>query len=419
MDIVKEKSTWGFVNKHIGSVITVSAIVLTIIITVGLSASDNGAPTVEKEALLYGQVQQGDLSKEITASGILAPEKVRWLTAVARAEVVDVLVKPGTKVKEDTVLLTLKSTELDEELKNARWEWEEASSSLVLEKSKLNNELLALKVNLEKLKSDYESARVQMLAEKEIAEKGIIPKVMTAQSDIKVKNLKRIIEIEKERFDEFTDSIKVQLQVRESRVDLYKSRYESVKQKHDLLTVKAGMNGIVQVVSVVEGHNVEIGNTLVNIADNNSLIAELRIPETQGKDVVIGYPVEVDLRSEVVMGKVSRIDPQVINNTVKVDVRFDKTLPNGARPDLSVDGTIKIAELNNVMFIKKPSAIAENANAYVFVVDEDGGNAVRRRVNFGAASSQFIQVKSGLELGDKIIISDVSRWIGSENLTLD
>lgn len=375
-----------------------------------LANLDAAAPEVERTSLWVDSVKRGEMLREVRGPGVLVPKEIRWIAAETPARVERIVVKPGATVEPDTVVLELSNPEVEEAHLAAASALVAAEADLSAQRMTLESQSLDQKANLADVEAQYESARLQAEAEADLADKGIIPKIQYRRSQLSADSLKTRVEIERERVAKFAQTMNSQLAAQRARADQLRNTAQLRESQLQGLQVKAGIAGVLQQVPVEEGQQVVAGTNLARVARPDVLMAELRIPETQVKDVTVGQSVSVDTRNGLVPGKVIRIDPAVLNGSVLVDVDLEGQLPPGARPDLSVDGTIQIERLSDVMYVGRPAYGQPESEVRLFKLDAESGIASRVPVRLGRASVNLIEVQQGLNPGDQIILSDTSQW---------
>jgi HlyD family secretion protein len=376
----------------------------------GLAALGPAIPSVERSSVLVDQVKRGELLREVRGPGTLVPKEIRWIAAETAAHVEHIVIKPGAIVKPDTVILELSNPEVDDQLLAAKTAVTAAQSDLAAKRTDLNSKLLDEQSTHAQAKSDYETARMQAEAEKTVAEKGVIPAVQYKKSLVVLEQSKNRMDLEEQRVAEFRRNIDSQLAAEKARLDQLVATRELRQRQADSLHVRAGIEGILQQVPVEEGQQVAAGVNLARVARPGELMAELRIAETQAKDVALGQPVKVDTRNGIIEGKVLRVDPAVQNGTVQVDVDLEGKLPPGARPDLSVDGTVEIERLPDVLYVGRPAFGQSDSEVRLFKLDQGGDVASRVPVELGKSSVNLIQIVKGLNVGDRVILSDTSAF---------
>jgi HlyD family secretion protein len=392
--------------------------VLVLVAVAGLSALGPAIPSIERSSVLVDTVKRGELLREVRGPGSLVPKEIRWIAAETPAHVERIVIKPGAIVKPDTVILELGNPEVDDQLLAAKTAVTAAQSDLAAKRTDLNSKLLDEQSALAQVKSEYETARMQAEAEKPVAEKGVIPAVQYKKSMVVLEQYKDRMAIEEQRVVEFRRNIGSQVAAEQARLDQLVATRELRQRQADALHVRAGIEGILQQVPVEEGQQVAAGANLARVARPGELMAELRIAETQAKDVALGQPVKVDTRNGVVDGKVLRVDPAVQNGTVQVDVELDGKLPPGARPDLSVDGTIEIERLPDVVYVGRPAFGQPDSEVRLFRLDTAGDVASRVPVMLGKSSVNLIEIVKGLNPGDKVILSDTSAYDQNDRVRL-
>ena len=376
----------------------------------GLAALGPAIPSVERSSVLVDQVKRGELLREVRGPGTLVPKEIRWIAAETAAHVEHIVIKPGAIVKPDTVILELSNPEVDDQLLAATTAVTAAQSDLAAKRTDLNSKLLDEQSQYAQAKSDYETARMQAEAEKPVAEKGVIPAVQYRKSLVVLEQSKNKMDLEEQRVVEFRHNIDSQLAAEKARLDQLVATRELRQRQADALHVRAGIDGILQQVPVEEGQQVAAGTNLARVARPGQLMAELRIAETQAKDVALGQPVKIDTRNGIIDGKVLRVDPAVQNGTVQVDVDLEGKLPPGARPDLSVDGTVEIERLPDVLYVGRPAFGQSDSEVRLFKLDQSGDVASRVPVELGKSSVNLIQIVKGLNVGDRVILSDTSAF---------
>jgi len=286
-------------------------------------------------------------------------------------------------------------------------------------KAKIDSDLLNLKAEAATVEADYENAKRDADANKELAKIGVLSESAMKSSVAKARELATRHNIEQERIAETSKAVETQLAVQQANID-QKRALAGLKHKQlDALKVRAGIAGVLQELPVQVGQRATQGTILAKVVQPDHLKAELKIPETQAKDIVIGQQAEIDTHNGVVDGTVSRIDPAVLNGTVTVDVKLDGPPPKGARPDLSVDGTITLERLDNVLYVGRPAFGQEKQTVGMFKIDPDEKGAVRTQVELGRSSVNTIEIIRGLKEGDKVILSDMSRWDNVDRIRLE
>lgn len=386
---------------------------------IGLARLEPAAPSVERASVWLDSVKRGEMLREVRGPGTLVPREIRWIAAESNARVERIVVKPGAEVASDTVILELSNPEVDDQVLAARSALTAAEADLASRRVTLDSQLLDLQAQLAATEADAEGARLQAEAEGELNKKGIISDLTYRQSALRARQLTTRVGIETDRIAKLRQSIDAQLAAERARLEQLRNTLDLRRRQADALKVKAGIAGVLQQVPVEEGQQVVAGTNLARVAKPDVLMAELRIAETQAKDVLLGQVVRVDTRNGIVAGKVIRIDPAVLNGTVQVDVDLEGTLPAGARPDLSVDGTIEIERLADVLYVGRPAFGQPETSVTLFRLDRDSAVARRVPVKLGRASVSVIEVQQGLELGDQVVLSDTSAYDEYDRIKLD
>jgi len=318
--------------------------------------------------------------------------------------------RPGAKVKPDSVIMELSDPTLSQIALDAELQLKGAEADYANLKVQVNSELMNQKAIEASVRSDYEQAKIQHDVDLKLVKQGLTAQVIENLSRVKEEQLAIRAQLEGEKTRIATDSGNARLAAQQAKVDEQRDLYQLKKTQLDALHVRAGIDGVLQLVPVDVGQHITPGTNLARVADPKKLKAEIKIAETQAKDVQIGQKATVDTRNGVVNGHVSRIDPSVINGTVTVDVLIDDPLPVGARPDLSVDGTITLENLSDVLFVGRPVHGQSDSTIGIFKLVDDGDEATRVNVKLGRSSVNTIEIVSGLKVGDKVILSDMSAW---------
>jgi len=384
--------------------------VLLIGATLGVARLKPAAPEVDRASVWLDTVKRGEMLREIRGPGTLVPKEIRWITAETNAHVERILIRPGALVHTDAVLMELSNPEVQEQLAGAVAAVAAARADNAAKKMSLENQLLDQKANFAQVQSDYESARLEEEAKRDLAQRGVIPMIQFRQIELTTAQRKVRLDIERERIVKFADTMGAQLDADRARLGQLETTQALRQRQADALQVKAGIDGVLQQVPVQEGQQVSAGTNLARIARPDVLRAELRIAETQAKDVVVGQKVGVDTRNGIAAGTVERIDPAVQNGTVQVDVDLTGPLPPGARPDLSVEGTIEIERLADVIYVGRPAFGQPDSEVRLFRLNPSDGLAERIPVRLGRSSVNLIEIKQGLKPGDQVVLSDTSAW---------
>jgi HlyD family secretion protein len=387
-------------------------------ISVGLSRLRPAAPTVDAATLWPDTVKRGPMVRQVRGLGTLTPEDIRWIPATSQARVERIVLRPGTPVKADSVILELSNPQLDQEAQDAELKVQSAEASLANLRVQVQNDLLQQKAAAAGIEADYNKAEMQAEMNEALAKDQLVSDLILRQSKLDAQQLAVRRDIAQEQLASRAEASRAQLAVQQSAVDQAVAVWQLKKHERDELKVRAGLDGVLQLVPVDVGQQVAPGTNLARVADPSRLKAEIKVAETQAKDVQIGQAAQVDTRNGIVNGKVIRIDPSVQNGTRTVDVSLDGELPKGAVPDLSVDGTIELERLANVLFMGRPAFGQDQSTVGIFKVDATGAEATRVQVTLGRSSVNTVEIVSGLQAGDKVILSDMSAWDAFERVRL-
>jgi len=377
------------------------------------------APSVDRASVWIDTVKRGPMQRQVGGLGKLVPEENTWVPAVTEGRVEKKLAEPGARVKPDTILLELSNPQLEQETINAEWDWKAEESSYADLTVRLERERLTQAADMAKLESEYEQAVLRCDANAELEKSGLISKLDVKRDSANAQELANRLQIEKQRLAIYKESIEAQLAQQRTRIDQRHALYVLKNSQLEQLKVRAGVAGVLQLIQVDVGQRVAPGANLARVANPNKLKAELNIPETQAKDVQIGQEVSIDTRNGLIPGRVSRIDPAVKDGTVTVDVRMEGELPKGARPDLSVDGTIVLEKLEDVVYVGHPVQGRPESQVSIFKLGPDGKGASRVTVKLGRSSVNTIEIREGLEPGDQVILSDTTAQDGFDSIRLN
>jgi HlyD family secretion protein len=377
------------------------------------------APTVDRANIWIDTVKRGPMLRQVRGLGKLVPEEIRWVPAATEGRVEKKLLEAGARVTRDTILLELSNPQLEQETLNAEWDWKAAETSYADLKVKLESQQLTQTAETARIESEYQKAVLGYDAYLELARDGLVPNLDLKLKKATAEQLAESLQIEKQRLKINQESSRAQLAVQRTRIDQAQALYGLRKSQRDQLKVRAGVEGVLQQLPVEVGQRVALGANLARVANPGKLKAELNIAETQAKDIQLGQEVSVDTRNGIIPGRVSRIDPAVKDGTVTVDVRLEAELPKGARPDLSVDGTIVLEKLEDVVYVGRPVQGQPDSLVSIFKLDRDGKHAARVSVKLGRSSVNTIEVKEGLKPGDQVILSDMAEQDGSDRIRLN
>lgn len=388
-----------------------------LLVTVGVSQLKPAAPSVERSTVWVDTVKRGPMVRQVRGTGTLVPEDIRWLPAQTDGNVERIILRPGAIVKPDTVILELSNPELEQSALEAKLNLDAAEAQLKNRRVELETAILAQQAVVAGAEADFRQAKLQAEADAELAKDGLTSSLTMKISTSKADNLENKHRIEQQRLDRTTQAMQTQLAVQEAEVSRLRTMHMLRQQQLNDLRVRAGTDGVLQLVPVEEGARVTPGTNLARVANPTKLKAELRIAETQAKDIQIGLIAAVDTRNGVIPGRVSRIDPAALNGTVTVDVALQGDLPRGARPDLTVDGTVELERLDNVIFVGRPAFGQENSTVGLFKVLPTG-EAVRVQVKLGKSSVNTIEIVEGLQPGEDVVLSDMSAWDAFDRVRL-
>src|SRR5580658_9009522 len=408
MDIQRPDQTKAKRKKRI---LTIAAVVAGLIaITVVRARLKPAVPTVDKSLVWTDTVKRGPMVRQVHGPGTLVPVDIRWIAARTQGRVERIVLLPGAIVGPDSVIMVLSNPDvtqaaLDTESALRGGEADYANLKVTVQQAVLQSESDAAAA-----KANFEEARLTSQVNESLFKDGLVSELTNRLSKVTAEQAETVNSIAQKRYAFAQDSVAPQLAVKQAAVDQLRAQAKLKHDEAEALNVRAGMSGILQVVPVEVGAQVTPGTNLARVADPTRLKAAIEIAETQAKDVLIGQSAEIDTRNGIVSGKVSRVAPSVQNGTVTVDVALSGELPNGARPDLSVDGVIELEHLSDVIFVGRPAFGQEHSTSEIFRLDPDGVYANRTQVQFGRSSVSTIEIVKGLEPGDKVILSDMSQW---------
>ncbi|MGH7664437.1 MAG: HlyD family secretion protein [Gemmatimonadaceae bacterium] len=402
-------------KKYIYAAVGVAAVAL---VTVALGRLEPAAPSVERATLWVDTVERGTMVRQVRAPGTLVPEQIRWIPAVTGGRIEQIHVRPGTAVEPQTVLLEMTNPDVQLEALAAQQQLTSAEAALITLRTALEAQRLNQKATVATVRADYEEAKRQAEMMESLDEKGLATAMEVGRARGSLEELSTRLEVEQERLDIISGSMEEQIALQQAQVQRLRAIAQFQAERIASMKVTAGAAGVVQEMELEVGQWVNPGALLTKVAQPGNLKAELRVPETQAKDVVVGLPVDIDTRNGIIAGHVIRIDPSAQNGTVGVDVSLDGELPAGARPDLSVDGTIEIERLEDVLYVGRPAYGQAESTVGIFRLGPEGDNATRVNVKLGRASVNTIEVQQGLEAGDAVIISDMSAWDNVDRVRL-
>ncbi|MGH9525281.1 MAG: efflux RND transporter periplasmic adaptor subunit [Terriglobales bacterium] len=389
-----------------------SAIAVIVLAGISLAVSrlKPAPPTVDRGTVWIDTVQRGDMLRQVRGLGTLVPEEISWIPAQSAGRIEQRLVLPGTAVKADTVLLVMSNPSLKQQALSAKYAYKAAQANYTNLKAQLDAQLMAQRATLAQAISSLRQSQVQLDSDRALAKKGLVSQVDFEVSEAKNQGLATDAEMEKERLAADRNSETAQLASAQTKIAQANAEYELKRSLVDGLTVRAGISGVLQDLPVEVGQQVTAGAVLAKVAVPEKLKAQLQIAETDAKDIALGQPARIDTHNGIIPGRVIRIDPAVQNGTVTVDCALLGPLPPGARPDLSVEGTIQLQLLKNVIYVGRPAFGQANSQITLFRLVDGGRQAVRTKVQIGQTSVNDVQVLRGLQPGEQVILSDMSAW---------
>ena len=399
----------------LGSVAATACLALAWVV----SRIEPAAPSVDAAVVFTDTVERGEMLRQVRGIGTLVPETVVVIAASDAGRIERRLVQPGQSVAPYTVLLELSSPQVEQEYLDAEAQLREAEADLANLRAQLEDQRLTQESVTADVEGQYLQAKAQYEADLALSEEGLTDQVTLMKSRVSMEHLHKQFQLERAREDARKPSVEAQLAAQGARIAQIEALVTLREEKVDQLRVRAGMNGVLQLMDVEVGQLVAPGDELARVSDPTHLKAELKIPETLVNDVAAGQRAQVDTRNGLIEGVVSRIDPAAIEGTVLVDIRLLGDMPRGARPDLSVDGTIELERLENVLHVGRPIHAREEGLMGLFKLEEDQTHAARVQVQVGKVSVSTIEVRSGLSEGDRVVLSDMSAWDGYDRIRLE
>lgn len=417
MDVPREGARKKrIIRRTIIGVLILAAIPL---ITFGLSKLKPAAASVEKSTLWFDSVKRGPMVRQVRGIGALVPEEVLWIPAVTEGRVERVAIRPGAKVGPKTVVLVLSNPDLVLSAEDLKWQIRAAEATLADLKVKLETSRLDLRASVARVESEYVQAKLKWERDAALQKEGLTPDLTVKLSKATADELAKRYDIDVKRLEISGQSAQAQMDAQRVQIEKLKAAYALKRQQVDELTIRAGAEGVLQQLPVEVGQRVTAGTILAKVAQPSKLKAEIRIPETQAKDVMLGQEAEVDTHNGLIKGRVARIDPAAVNGNVTVDITLLGTLPPGARPDLSVDGVIELERLSDVLHVQRPVSGQPNSVISLFKLSADEKEAERVQVRIGRVSVQTVEIVDGLKAGDKVVLSDMTAWDSHDRLRLN
>lgn len=417
MDIVRDSK-----KSKRNPLLIASAVGVLVVGVIGLMIKpSNASYVVDKDALLFATVEQGDMKVRVRGTGVLASKDIRWLATDVAGRVERIVTKAGAIVKKGDVILELSNPQLVQQMQDFGWQLEEMQAETTALEVSLESQLLDQETVVLNEQLNYERAKLTFDAENSLLTQGVIAisKIKHQEAQIEVKRFKQRWDLEKKRLAKRRENLDAQRLSYQAKLKRLSHSLARAQKQVDNLTVRASMDSIVQEMPLELGQQVNPGNNLARLARSGLFIAELRIPEKLIKNVKISQAVSVDTRSSIIKGHIIRIDPAVVNGTVQVDVDLLGELPIEARPDLTIDGVIDIADIENTLFVKRPMYAKNDTQGRVYVLDEQSQEVVKRDIEYGQTSNQFIEIKSGLKPGESIVVSDVTAWQTHQKVSIN
>jgi HlyD family secretion protein len=388
-------------------------------ITVVLARLKPAVPSVDKSLVWVDSVKRGPMVRQVHGPGTLVPVDIRWIAARTQGRVERIVLLPGATVEPDSIILVLSNPDVAQAAVDAESQLQAGEAEFANLRVTVQRDVLQSESDAANAKAQFESARLQAQVNDELFKDGLVSELSLRLSKVNAEQAATIDSIAQKRHAFAEDSVVPQLAVKQAEVDRLRAQAKLKLGEADALNVRAGMRGILQVVPVEVGAQVQPGTNLARVADPSRLKAEVQVAETQAKDVQIGQSAEVDTRNGIAAGRVSRVAPSVQNGTVTVDVALSGELPRGARPDLSVDGVVELERLDNVVYVGRPAFGQGNSTTQIFLLDADGVYANRTPVQFGRTSVNTIEIVKGLQAGDRVILSDMSQWDSHDRIKLN
>jgi len=384
-----------------------------------VSRLEPAAPSVERGTLIIDSVKRGEILIEVPGLGTLVPEDIVWIPAQFESQVSKVMVKSGQKVVPSTILMVLSNPNMELDANNLQWQLKQAEANYANLKVTLESQRLTQAANVASVKSDLEQAKLTKDRDEALLSYQLKSELEVKLSVAKWEQLATRYDIEKQRLEIMRESIDAQLDAQKVQIETLRASWQLKKKQVEELTIRAGTTGVLQELILQPGQRVAAGAVLAKVAEPHRLKAELKIAETQAKDIILGQKASIDTRNGVIPGRVVRIDPNVVNGTRTIDCSLEGELPPGAVPDLSVDGKVEIEHLRDVVYIGRPTFGQQNTTISLFKLDAEGKGAARVPVKLGRASVNVIQVVEGLNVGDHVILSDMSAQDQSNKIRLD
>ena len=394
-------------------------VVAVVIASIAISSLKPAAPAIDRNLVWVDTVKRGPMVRQVRGIGSLVPENIRIVTSRSAGRVDRIVLRAGAPVTPDSIIVELANPDVIQAAEAADSQLQAAEAEFTNLNVRLGSDLLAMESELARAKSEYETSKLQAEVTEELFKDGLVSGLERRRTQVAAEDAATRHEIAKKRYAFTQESMQLQLAVKQAEVNRQRAQTQLRREECDALKVRAGLTGVLQTMALEVGEQIANGGVLARVADPTSLKAQVRIAETQAKDIVPGQLASIDTRNGIVEGRVARIDPSVQNGTVTVDVALTGTLPKGARPDLSIDGTIELERLPDVIFVGRPAFGQEHSTVGVFKLESDGDIAHRSPVKFGRASVNTIEVLDGLQPGDRVILSDMSQHDSTDRVRLN
>ncbi len=405
MDVVLEKKKSFKLNVKL-----VVGLTVALVVVLWLAFQPSAAMKVDASDIWIGQVQQGDMKQTVSGFGTLKSKTTRLLTSYSNAVVDEILLRPGAIVTPDSIILKLSDPEIEQAVRNAERTLTQSKNQYLQLEINQQRELLSQQASLEVLRSSLESAELEVLAQSQLIEQGIVSNIDYQRSLLQQRQLTRRVDIEQKRVTQLTDLHAATLAIANSNIKAQEEALALIKQTQERLVVKAGIAGVMQSLSVELGQSVAPGQQLALVGSMSELYALVNIPQAHMQHVAMEQKVTIDTRSGVTTGYVSRIEPVITNGSIQVEVTLTSELTENARPELNISGIIEIGTLSNVLYVQKPINSKPGAEGMLYRLDESGETAIATTVRYGAETKDTIQIVSGASVAQRFILSDMSRW---------
>jgi HlyD family secretion protein len=417
MDIQRPSQAKAKLKKriYIGSAVALALVAITVV----LARLQPAVPTVDRSLVWINTVKRGPMVRQVHGPGTLVPVDIRWIAARTQGRVEKLVLLPGAVVQPDSIVMVLSNPDVTQAALDTQGALKGGEADFANLKATVQQAVLQSESEAATAKATFEVARLTAQVDEQLFKDGLVSELNLQLAKVQAEQDDILNSIAQKRYAFAKESVAPQLAAKQETVDQLRAQAKLKLAEADALNVRAGMSGILQVVPVEVGAQVTPGTNLARVADPSRLKAQIQIAETQAKDVQIGQSAEIDTRNGIAKGTVSRVDPSVQNGTVTVDVALPGALPNGARPDLSVDGVIELEHLDDVVYVERPAFGQEHSTAGIFVLDSDGTYATRKQVELGRSSVNTIEIVKGLVPGDRVILSDMSQWDSHDRIKLN